>query len=406
MKSTYFTKSRISTRFLTIAESAALLLLVGLSVLALGGCDGLKCLNLPGPSASDGSKVELQVWFLGADDNFLKDLGINLNETFLVEEDVCSPIALPSSRNATLLVSPTVAGGAENTQTLIPRNAPVGAFLPVAVPFASGTNSQSKVPQPTLVAGTLDIPNSQVLVSVRFMQISQDPLRDLGVDFTVLPELNDLPTGKIVQPLITPEVHSLSGAFLDDLQLQTVLNALQQKSSFRTLASPKITVLNNQQAVITVRNELGFASELEPKFAEAVNELNPQAEFIEGGITLDVRPVISADRRFVVMEIHPATTGVVVDFDRQFDDSNGQMVSIEVPVIQLARVQTTVSVPDGGTVLLGGIKRSGDAEADAGVPLFSRIPVINRFFKNQAAIKDEQTLLILIKPKIVLQDES
>jgi type II secretory pathway component GspD/PulD (secretin) len=62
-------------------------------------------------------------------------------------------------------------------------------------------------------------------------------------------------------------------------------------------------------------------------------------------------------------------------------------------------------VPDGGTLLIGGQKLSGEVEREMGVPVISKIPVVNRAFTNKGKIRDEQTLLILIKPKIILLEE-
>lgn len=68
-------------------------------------------------------------------------------------------------------------------------------------------------------------------------------------------------------------------------------------------------------------------------------------------------------------------------------------------------VATTVTVPDQGTILLGGQRLVNEYEVESGVPVLSKIPILNRFFANTAKAKDEQTLLILIKPTILIQSE-
>jgi general secretion pathway protein D len=66
---------------------------------------------------------------------------------------------------------------------------------------------------------------------------------------------------------------------------------------------------------------------------------------------------------------------------------------------------TRVSVPDGGTLLLGGQKIAAEVEKEIGVPVLSKIPVLGRLFGNRSKIKDEKILLILVKPTIILQEE-
>ena len=64
-----------------------------------------------------------------------------------------------------------------------------------------------------------------------------------------------------------------------------------------------------------------------------------------------------------------------------------------------------VSVPDSGTLLIGGQKLAAETEVEAGVPILSKIPLLKRAYSARATVKDEQTLLILIKPKILIHSE-
>ena len=64
-----------------------------------------------------------------------------------------------------------------------------------------------------------------------------------------------------------------------------------------------------------------------------------------------------------------------------------------------------MSVPDRGTLMLGGQRLVGEIEIEAGVPVLSKIPFIKRFFTNNSTVKDERTLLILVRPTILLQSE-
>jgi type II secretory pathway component GspD/PulD (secretin) len=68
-------------------------------------------------------------------------------------------------------------------------------------------------------------------------------------------------------------------------------------------------------------------------------------------------------------------------------------------------INTTVTVPDKGTVLLGGQRDVQEFEIEVGVPLLSKIPVVNRFFTNRITSKSESTLLLLIRPEIIIQQE-
>jgi general secretion pathway protein D len=63
-------------------------------------------------------------------------------------------------------------------------------------------------------------------------------------------------------------------------------------------------------------------------------------------------------------------------------------------------------VPDSGTLLLGGLKRSAGDRKEVGVPILSKIPIIGRLFTNRSKVADQKILLILVKPTIILQEEA
>ena len=61
-------------------------------------------------------------------------------------------------------------------------------------------------------------------------------------------------------------------------------------------------------------------------------------------------------------------------------------------------IGTTITVPDKGTAVLGGQRLTTDYEVEVGVPVLSKIPIVNRFFTNRINSKTEQTLLMMIRP--------
>ncbi len=143
------------------------------------------------------------------------------------------------------------------------------------------------------------------------------------------------------------------------------------------------------------------------------------------GIVLDVEATVSADRRYVVMKLKPQLSSL--DGIDTFGNLNGAAagaasatatsvpgsnlnfipggVFLQLPRITFTTVDTMVSVPDGGTLLIGGQKLVGEAETEIGVPILSKIPGLNRLFTNRSFTRDERTLLILVRPKIIIQRE-
>ena len=80
-------------------------------------------------------------------------------------------------------------------------------------------------------------------------------------------------------------------------------------------------------------------------------------------------------------------------------------VTVQQPVVGFTSVNTVVSVPDGGTVLMGGIKRLSESREERGVPLLSNIPYINRLFKNVGIGQETSNLMMMVTPRILIQEE-
>ena len=62
-------------------------------------------------------------------------------------------------------------------------------------------------------------------------------------------------------------------------------------------------------------------------------------------------------------------------------------------------------MPDGGTVLLGGIKRLSEGRNERGVPMLSKLPYVNRLFRNVGIGRTTTSLMMMVTPRIIIQEE-
>ena len=80
-------------------------------------------------------------------------------------------------------------------------------------------------------------------------------------------------------------------------------------------------------------------------------------------------------------------------------------MTVQQPVVEQVTVLTTVSVPDGGTVLLGGVKRLKEGRYMSGVPILNKIPYVSRLFKNTGVGRETESLMLMVTPRIIIQEE-
>lgn len=203
---------------------------------------------------------------------------------------------------------------------------------------------------------------------------------------------------------------NVAGSFLDDIQVDFVLSATQANTNTRTLVAPRITIFDGQRAFVTVATQQAYVANIEPVVSENATAFRPQIATVATGSVLDVEGTVSADKRYVNMTLRP-TISTINGFteyqgavDAQGNPVPGSGV-LQLPNITIQQLACSVSVPDGGTLLLGGQKLSGEVEKEMGVPLISKIPILNRLTSNRSIVRDEQTLLIMVKPKIIIQKE-
>jgi type II secretory pathway component GspD/PulD (secretin)/tetratricopeptide (TPR) repeat protein len=208
---------------------------------------------------------------------------------------------------------------------------------------------------------------------------------------------------------------SVAGTFFDDVQVDFLVEATQADRRGVVLTTPRLTFTNGKTANVFVNTQRAFISDLQPVVGTSSVAFDPTLSTASEGFTLLIRGVVSADRRYVTLDVQASTAvieeiaGVQITAQVGGGEGGGDLQQsgneIQLPIVQVTRVQTGVTVPDKGTILLGGQRISTETESEVGVPVLSSIPFVNRFFTNRVTDKSELTLLILIKPTIILQGE-
>ena len=166
---------------------------------------------------------------------------------------------------------------------------------------------------------------------------------------------------------------------------------------------------NGQRSYISVSTVTTYLADIEPVVAEAAVGWDPTVGAIPVGTTLDVKATVSADRRYVQMDLRPQIAEITgwdeVDISAAVPGGGIATAPIQLPRVSVQDFKTTVSVPDGGTLLLGGTRQYLEQEVETGVPILSKVPILKRLFNNRATIRRATNALILIRPKILIQAE-
>ncbi|HTQ40175.1 MAG TPA: hypothetical protein VMJ32_14205 [Pirellulales bacterium] len=220
-------------------------------------------------------------------------------------------------------------------------------------------------------------------------------------------------------------------AILSDIQAFFVVQAAEGDTRSNVLQAPKVTLFNGQQATVSDTTQVPFVTSVIPVVGDFAAAQQPVIVVLSEGTSLTVQAVVSNDRRFVRLTVVPffSNIGAVNTFTftgstsstqkssesqnstdqssstSNENDSSNVATTVQLPQFSFVTVTTTVSVPDGGTVLLGGIKRLSEGRIEEGVPVLSKLPYINRLFRNTGIGRTTTSLMMMVTPRIIIQEE-
>lgn len=319
---------------------------------------------LDGLRGAGGLQVAIESRFVTVSDNFLEEVGVDLRGL----GDQSGGVGVPGRGGL------PVAGGITTPVTFDDV-----FFGSAGAPTGIGTGSET---------GLFYNLNSDGDIRGRFENLFDVALGKTGV----LTNLGGL---------------SFQGTLIDDTQLEVILRAVQKNDRSTVVVAPRLTAYNGQRANVTVLNQISYISDFDVEIAQASQIGDPIVQTLRDGVILDLRPTVSADRRFITMELRPTVallTRPIATFQTTL--ANGPPVTIQLPELQIQRVRTTINMPDGGTLLLGGMKFFEERRLDSSVPWLNKIPIASFFLSRKGTYLEKRNLLVLIRARILRPEEN
>ena len=225
-------------------------------------------------------------------------------------------------------------------------------------------------------------------------------------------------------------------AILSDIEVFFLIQASKGDQRSNITQAPTVTMFNGQSGSVSDGSNRPFVTSVVPVVGDFAVAHQPVISLLPDGTSLNVQATASHDRRFVRLSLVPffsqitdvetftfdgstttrtATDSLLEDLLNQGginigDDDEGietinQGTTVQLPVVAFTTINTVVSVPDGGTVLMGGVKRMREGRTERGVPFLSNVPYVNRLFKNVGIGRETQNLMMMVTPRIIISEE-
>jgi type IV pilus assembly protein PilQ len=251
-----------------------------------------------------------------------------------------------------------------------------GAKIPVTFPFKNDLTASTgyeyvPIPKPPQTTITYDAAGNMVTSA----------------------NIADFPTAAAGTPSFPyASVSSFTFGTLDFSQFQAVLEALSTRGDTKIISNPKIVVLNNQEALITVGQTLNI-----PKYERNANTGSMEITgYIEKelGILLKVTPHINAEG-YITLSLKPELSSLL-----RYDQLTAQ---IQTPVFSVRRADTQLILRDGQTIAIGGLISEKDVDSISKVPFLGDLPIIGIPFRKKEKTKEKTDLLFFVTVNLVKQ---
>jgi len=248
----------------------------------------------------------------------------------------------------------------------------------------------------------LDIRPAQVLVEAIIVEVNNDFVNSLGVEWSTGLDDNDGPQGAInfglIPPTVDPELlevnplslvgNGLTLGYFRNGSIRALVNALQAETSSNILSTPSIVTLDNHEAEILVGSNVPFVTGSSTGSASSTNDPFITIEREDIGVSLKIRPQINQGDAITleILQVVETLTSATIAEDI---------------ITEKRSISTKVLLADDDILVLGGLIQDETSEIVQKVPLLGDIPLLGRLFRSKTDKTTKKNLMVFIHAVII-----
>ncbi len=245
----------------------------------------------------------------------------------------------------------------------------------------------------------LDVSPNQVLVEASIIEVSLTDEFSFGLEW-YFRNSSGGKTGTAQLDLGAAGVAAIVPGFSYSIvdradRIAVALNALASDTKVRVISSPSLMVLDNKTATITVGDQVPIRTSETVSQSTSGNApvITSTIQFRDTGVSLEVTPRVNNSGK-VIMDIHQEVSSV----------NRTTTSSIDSPTINKREIKTSVAVPSGDTIVLGGLIQDDNQNSNSGLPGLKDVPLFSWLFGKESKSSSRTELLVLITPTAILDD--
>ncbi len=226
----------------------------------------------------------------------------------------------------------------------------------------------------------------QVVVEANILQVTLRDSNRHGVNFNQLARINNSQINFETMGLASGTA-PMSAMRIGGSDLTSLIELLKSTNDTKTLASPKVAVLNGQEAKISVGGQLGYL------LTTATNTSTLQSvSFLPYGVVLQVTPIITEDGK-VLMTVAPQVSTARIN------------ATSKLPESESTEVSTSVMLSEGQAIVIGGLIKETANDGQNKIPFLGDLWLVGKLFQGRDVLKERNEIIITLLPRIASPDE-
>jgi len=255
--------------------------------------------------------------------------------------------------------------------------------------------------------------SSQVLIEAKVLEVSLNDEFSAGIDWDVLFGsgidggfgFGAQAAGGLVRGVLDPSSFSTATASFSSGDFSAAVDALSRFGTVQALASPRLTVLNNQSAALNVAENFVF---FEIDVDTTVGDVGPpvvtfetEAQTVPVGVLINVQPAIDTEAQTISMAIRPTITSISSLTPDPNPDLALANVQSNIPVVNVQEFDSVIKMNNGQAIVMGGLIQDRVESERNSVPVAGELPLIGGLFRNQNDSVKKTELVVFLKSTIV-----
>jgi len=256
----------------------------------------------------------------------------------------------------------------------------------------------------------LDLPPPQVMIQVLIAEVTLDNRLEMGMEFALQDlnfsehsflNANNVLQGSGFDRIFGVDLGAQGQSGLGGISFTItgedfnfLVRALQVEGNLEVLSRPAILVQDNQDANINVGSRVPTIQDIN---ISATGFVTPAVTYVDVGVILDVTPIINPDG-FVNMTIRPEISSIGAS-------SVTVASGVALPIFDTRSAETSVTVKDGETIIIGGLITNRVSDTENKVPLLGDIPLLGNLFRATVKLNTKTELLMVLTPHVIRDAE-